>query len=451
MLKTILIALLVVTTLVAVRYGISRPNPSDASFKTAIVQCKDLSTLISATGTLEPCDIIDVGAQVAGRVIEFGIDPDTGKQLDYGSRVTKGMVLAKIDPSVYEIEVAMALAQSKRSLAQQQQAIAQTKEAEASVLRNEAELVQQQSKLDRSQRDLQRAQGLSGTNSMSAAEMDSIRSEYDSLKAGISVAQATIGQSRSRLESQQAAIAASEADLENTQAVLERARRTLEYCSIVSPIDGTIIDRRVNQGQTVVASLSTPSLFLLASNLQQLEIWVSVNEADIGQIKPAMPVRFVVDALPDETFQGKVKQIRLNASMSQNVVTYTVVVSVDNNTESLLPYLTANVDFIVKQTRNALCIPAKALRFTPESNAIVDVNANGQTPEQPHVWIADAASLRSIPVRTGVTDGIFTEIQSDQLKEGDQVLIGYIKKDVSETTNPFVPKMPGIKNKNKQL
>jgi HlyD family secretion protein len=419
-------------------YVWSENSTSNISYKTYILQRKTIASTISATGTLEPSEIIDVGAQVAGRIMEFGVDPDTGKHLDYGSRVTKGMVLARIDPSVYEVEVAMAEAQSKRADAQLAQTIAQVKEAESAVLRSEAEWMQQKSKLDRAEREWQRAKGLISSNSVSAAEYDAARSEFETAQAGVRVAMAAIEQSQSRLVSQRAAIAGSEADVENSNAILKKAQTTIAYCSIVSPIDGIIIDRRVNQGQTVVASLSTPSLFLLASDLRELEIWVSVNEADIGQVKQKMPVRFTVDSLPDRTFDGAVKQVRLNASMSQNVVTYTVVVSVENNSDTLLPYLTANVEFIVKERPDTLCVPSSALRFKPEQGEVVLDIVN---PDHSVLWTLDSDGLRPIQVEAGISDGSFVAVEGDGIQEGTVAVIGYKSVESSQASNPFVPKM----------
>lgn len=436
-------------------YRLVLPNNTndDIEYRVVAVQRKTISATISATGTLEPAEIIDVGAQVAGRVIEFGIDPDTGRNLDFGSRVTKGMILARIDPSLYEIEVAMAEAQSKRASAQVAQTLAQVTEAESSVLRAEAELEQQQSKLKLSDREWERAKGLVNSNSMSIAEYETARSNFETSNAGVRVAKAATEQARSRLVSNRAAIAASEADLENTRAILKKSQTTLAYCSIVSPIDGIIIDRRVNQGQTVVASLSTPSLFLLASDLRQLEIWVSVNEVDIGQIQPKMPVRFTVDSLPDRTFAGEVKQIRLNASMSQNVVTYTVVVSVVNDSESLIPYLTANVEFIVEESPNTLCVPGSALRFKPTEEQL---KASSSNSESPSIWVLDSGRLRKVQIQQGVNDGSLVELLNDKegnedaIREGTQVVIGYKTVESIQASNPFVPKMRSNKLEAKQ-
>ncbi len=372
MFKLTIFSLLGLGLIATTRWLVFSASQADVQYKTASIERRNLALTISATGTLEPCEIIDVGAQVAGRVIEFGIDADTGGSIDYGSHVKKGMVLAKIDPTVYELEVEIAKAQLCRMAAQVAQARSQHRESEASLVRCEAELRQQETKLKRAQNDWNRIAALQRSNAISAAEADTARSDLDSLEAAVEVAKAAIEQAKSHIETQRASIQGAEAEYENSSAALKRAKTTLSYCSILSPIDGTVIDRRVNQGQTVVASLSTPSLFLLASNLQQLEIWVSVNEADIGKIKPGQAVRFTVDSNPDESYCGKVKQIRLNASMSQNVVTYTVVVSVENANESLLPYLTANVEFVIDEHASVLTVPNSRAALCAQGRSFFD-------------------------------------------------------------------------------
>src|SRR5215831_2594864 len=145
---------------------------------------------------------------------------------------------------------------------------------------------------------------------------------------------------------------------------------SFEYCTIISPVKGIIIDRRVNIGQTVVSSLSTPSLFLIAKDLTRIQVWVSVNEADIGNVHPGQPVTFTIDAFPNQVFHGQITNIRLNATMTQNVVTYTVAVTTDNADGKLLPYLTANVRFVTGSRHNVLVVPNAALRWQPQSNQI---------------------------------------------------------------------------------
>jgi len=422
---------------------ISTREVGGIQYKTAPIEVRTLRQTISATGTLEPKGIVDVGAQVNGRVIEFGTDPISGAPIDYCSRVTKGMLLAKIDPAVYEVEVEIARAQAKRAEALVVQAEAQLAEAEAQLHRNVSELAQQKARLRRFEKDWQRVSRLTKVKASSEAERDAAQSDLESTSAGVAVSEAAIAQAKSRVDLQKAALLAAKAECENATAVLQRAETTLSYCSIVSPIDGTVIDRRVNQGQTVASSLSTPSLFLIASDLRDLEIWVSVNEADIGLIKPGLPVQFTVDSLPTEQFYGSVKQVRLNASMSQNVVTYTVVVSVENPAEVLIPYLTANVEFIIDERPSALCVPNAALLFSPSNKTA----SQSTTESQQSVWVfdpepADTRAIREIVVNVGARDSRYTEIRSPKLREGLQVITGETGQEPERGfSNPFVPKL----------
>ena len=171
--------------------------------------------------------------------------------------------------------------------------------------------------------------------------------------------QADYDTSQADLETKKPALAAAEAAVEQAKANLETAQTNVNYCTITSPVKGVIVDRRVNMGQTVVSSLSAPSLFLIARDLTRMQLWASVNEADIGQIHPGQPVQFTVDAFANTTFRGEVSQIRLNANMTQNVVTYTVVVTTDNTSGRLLPYMTANVKFEVAKRNKVLLVPER--------------------------------------------------------------------------------------------
>ncbi len=237
----------------------------------------------------------------------------------------------------------------------------------------------------------------------------------------------------------------------------------------MSPVDGVIIDRRVNIGQTVVSSLNAPSLFLIAKNLKRLQVWVSVNEADIGSIRPAQPVTFTLDARPGETFRGKVGKIRLNATMTQNVVTYTVEVITDNSSGKLLPYLTANVQFEVARHTNVLTVPTAALRWTPKPQQISGESHKGSTGgatqrggpggSEPGarpgagstsgrrgiLWVMAGNGVRPIRVQTGLSDGTMTEVQGDALKEGLEVITAEQHQAGAAASatgaNPFTPQL----------
>jgi len=408
------ILILAVLAAAVVGFFSFRDGGDGTVFKTAEVTRGDLLVAISATGTVEPEEVIDVGAQVAGLILELGQD-SAGKTIDYGSEVEEGSVLAKIDQSLYLTDVAQADAQLRRS---------------------KADVDQAKAKLAQTERDWKRAQNLGPSDALSQSAYDSYQANFEIAKANLSVAEAEVVQA---------------------EAALQKANRNLGYTVIKSPVKGVIIDRRVNIGQTVVSSLNAPSLFLIAKDLQKMEVWVSVNEADIGNIHPVQKVSFSVDAFPGEEFSGEVKKIRLNASMAQNVVTYIVEVSADNSGGRLLPYLTANVKFEVTDRQNVLLVPNAALRWTPsdaqrltESNG--DAKKGSESPQsekdQPAmVWVPKGDRAEGVKVKAGGTDGVLTEVSGDGLEEGMSVIVGEKdpkgRQQAGGTTNPFAPVMRG--------
>ena len=375
-------------------------------YKTVPAQRGDLTAAISATGTLEPEEVVDVGAQVAGMVLRFGPDPrDSGKTIDYGSPVEPGTVLAQIDDALYQ---------------------AQVEQARANVQKAEADALTYQAKYDQADRDWARVRQLGPSKGVvSGIDYDAALATYLSAKAAIALGQASLAQAN---------------------ATLRQAEISLGYTTIRSPVKGVIVDRRVNVGQTVVASLNAPSLFLIAKDLRRMQIWASVNEADIGQIRPGQPVNFNVDAYPGETFKGEVAQVRLNATMTQNVVTYTVVVNFDNSSGKLLPYLTANVSFEVDRCSQALVVPNGALRWQPQRDQVAPDARRGPADTRGHtavVWVQDEAFVRPVRVELGLTDGSVTEITGGDLKEGMPVVTGVIqvKEGDAGAASPFAPKM----------
>jgi HlyD family secretion protein len=400
-----------------------------ATYKMAAVARGDLLVTIGATGTLEPEELVDVGAQVAGKIESFGVDPhDESRFVDYGSVVEKGTILARIDDSMYAAEV--------------EQNEAQVEQAKANVNRAKADLKQAEAKLINAENNWRRAQELGSSKALAATTYDSYKAEYETAKATVEVSKATI------LQAEKSVIQA--------EATLKRARTNLGYCTIQSPVKGVIIDRRVNIGQTVVASLSAPSLFLIAKDLTKMQVWASVNEADIGNIHPGQSVTFTVDAFPGIEFKGVVRKIRYNATMTQNVVTYVVEISTDNSDGKLLPYLTANVRFEVLTHKDVLLVPNAALRWEPTSEeAIVPemrekakgLGKGGQSQvvsdgwREGTVWVREGEYVKPIAVRAGNTDGRMTEIESDVLKEGDLIIVGeLIASEASEDLrNPFTP------------
>jgi HlyD family secretion protein len=423
----------------AAAWYLQRGNGQAVAFRTATLKRGDLLVSISATGTLVPEEVIDVGAQVAGQIISFGQDA-SGRTVDYGSVVEAGTVLAKIDDSLYAAEAAAAEAQ--------------VQSARASVQRAEADLVQLQAKLQQTERDWQRARKLGPSEALAEASFDAYKSAYETAAANVDVGRAAILQTK--------------AQLAQAEAGLRRAKRNLGYTTITSPVRGVIIDRRVNIGQTVVASLNAPSLFLLAKDLRRMQVWVAVNEADIGKIRPGQPVTFTVDAFPDETFRGEVGKVRLNASMTQNVVTYTVEVVTDNSHGRLLPYLTANVRFELERVNGVLLVPNAALRFTPAEDQIApehrgaaagagNLSAPPSAAQRPQgastaagepgaaaLWLLADGGLRPLAVRAGKSDGTLTEVSGEGLAEGLTVVLGLQAPSVAAAGpgTPFTPSFP---------
>ncbi len=381
-------------------------SSEEVTYRTAEIQRGDLMIAVSATGTVEPEEVVDVGAQVVGRIKSFGVDPfDPEKTIDYGTLVEEGTVLAQIDEATYAVQVS---------------------HAEADLMRTKAEMVRYQANMERAKADWQRARELE----------DSIpRCEYDKFHAGHEMAKADLK--------------IGEARILQAEASLEQAEVNLGYVTIKSPINGVVLDRRVNVGQTVVAGLNAPSLFLLAKDLGQLEIWASVNEADMGQIRLEQDAEFTVDAYPTRAFRGKVTQIRLNASMTQNVVTYTVIVAVDNPDRKLLPYMTANLKFEVVRRSNALLVANQALRWWPAPQLIVPeaeqkVSDNppgaGNDGNRGTLWIeAGGGLVRPVIVRVGLSDGVMSELVEADLEPGAKVVVGqaYDEEDPANFTSIY--------------
>jgi HlyD family secretion protein len=407
----------------------------EIAYTTAKVDRGNLDLIIRATGTLEPEEVVDVGAQVAGLIKDFGKDLDKpDKSIDYNSHVEAGTLLAHIDDALFQTQVAAARANLEH--------------AQADVVTAQAKIEQADNELDRAKVELPR-KAIS-------------KSDYDIAVANKKVADASL--------------LLAQAGVDQSKAALQQTEINLRYTEIKSPVKGTIIDRRVNVGQTVVASLNAPSLFLIAKDLKKMQIWASVNEADMGQIHVDQDVQFTVDAFPDRIFKGKVIQPRNNAQMTQNVVTYTVVISVDNSDGKLLPYQTANVQFDAGKHDNVLLVPNIALRWRPQPQQVrpedrdeyvkrqkarsqrsqasttggsgtakaPDLKAEKDRRERGILWLAEGQFVRAVPVKIGASDGSTTEITSGDVKEGDEVVTGEEHIDAaSSTENPFAPKLFG--------
>lgn len=410
---------------------------AQTSFREAKVKRGRLIATVGSTGTLQPREIVDIGAQVAGRIVSIGHDSNTQSQIvDWGSEVEgpvldkdgnvvkPGTVLAKIDPDLYE---------------------AQLKSATAAVKAAKADVLVKQALAAQAKADWSRAETLykQVPRGIAEAEYDLYRATKDSTKAQVGVSEANIGVA---------------------EANLKTAQTNLNYATITSPVNGVVIDRRVNVGQTVVASLSAPSLFLIAKDLSKMEVWATVNEVDVNRIRVGQPVRFTVDALPGRVYhgqvvpQGKKLPFRLNAAMTQNVVTYTVVVSADNTDGLLRPYLTTNLSFIVDDKKDALLVPNAALRWQPSKQQIApDIRdayfeLRGKKPSatdveaqaQGFVWVkGENGYVRYIQLHTGLSDTVNTEVlgvlSGGEFGENTQVIVAEGRAEAQgNSANPFV-------------
>lgn len=385
----------------------------------------EITVTINSTGVVEPEELINVGAQVSGRILSFGVDANQ-KEVDYCSEVNEGSVLANIDSSLYEAE----LLQSE----------AQVLQAKASIERAHADSAQYYAKLKLKKNDHDRAARLVKQDVIGQAEYETALAEYETCLANVRVGEAEISQANAALAS--------------AEAGLRRARQNMEYCQIISPVKGVVIDRRVNIGQTVVSSMSASSIFLIAKDLSKMQVWVSVNEADVGKIKSGQKVIFSIDAFPGREFQGFVGKIRLNAALSSNVVIYTVEVQTDNKDGTLLPYLTANVKFIIDSCKDEVIVSNAALRFVPSPEEIAEEYrkyteiADQDDGKKGVVWMvhedeSGMQDIRPVEVEILMTDDINTAVRGE-LKPGDKIALGTIAlaemKSSSGGNNPFMPK-----------
>jgi HlyD family secretion protein len=354
-------------------------------YKTASVERGSIISVVNATGTINPVTMVQVGSQVTGMVESL--------HADFNSVVKKGQVVARIDPFPYR--------------ARRDQAAANLANAKAAVLKAKADQSQRK-------RELDRVQSLIKQQFVSQNDVDMAVTAHEGAAAQLAVAEASVKQA---------------------QAVLEAAELDLTYTVIKSPIDGIVISRLVEVGQRISASVSIPMIFLIAQDMTKMQVDANVSEADIGGMTEGRDVGFTVDAYPGEQFRGKIRQVR-NAPVSvQNVVTYDVVVGVDNTDLRLKPGMTANVSIIVARKDGIIKVPNAALRFKPPQ-AVMATPAGGPGGRQVVAGGVDSAAAKTVwkmgasgdpepvTVQSGISDGSFTEMIGGSLNEGDQIVVG---------------------------
>ena len=381
--RTRAISLLVGVALIAAvavgwHYWSKRNNAPE--YLTSTVERGDIVASVSASGTLNPVKSVSVGSQVSGQIKELLVD--------YNSRVRQGDIVARINPQTYESRV--------------QEAEANLQAARASLLSSQAELNRQRVTTLNLERDLKRKRELRDKNFISAAEFDTNQSGYD--------AQAAV------YASSHAQVANAQAQVKQREALLYSARTELEKTIIRAPVDGTVIKRSVEPGQTVAASLQAPELFIIAQDLTAMQVEVSVDEADVGRIHEGQEATFTVDAFPGQTFRGEVMQVRKASLVVQNVVTYVVVVSASNRDQSLLPGMTANVRIVTARRENALKVPNAALRFRPASA--------DATPAQRSAGAGAAGGNAGAGGANAMKERLVTELKLDEKQQArlDEIL-----------------------------
>ena len=393
----------------------------------------DIKNSISASGSLAALTTVNVGSQISGNVLKLFAD--------FNDRVTKGQLLAQIDDSTFLAKVKQATANLENATASLKNDIAQIKKLEASKITafsqikvQEANLVKAKVELEDAQRDQKRTKELAHRKLVSKAELDSANSNFFSKQASLKACEAQLDSSKAQITSIAAQIEAAKAQKEGSkarikqmQALLDIAKIDLERTNIYSPIDGVVISREVDEGQTVAASLQAPKLFIIAQDMRKMQIETAVDEADIGMVKEGQEVVFDVDAFKDKKFTGKVNQVRLQPIETSNVVTYSVMVNVENSELLLKPGMTANVEIIIGNRQGVIRIPNKALFFkapkflTKRGKKRRDQESSDLVP----VWLV---SKNGKPVRkdikVGLSNDSFVEVTAGDLNTNDLIIVG---------------------------
>ena len=360
------------------------------TYNTAEVSRQNISTSITATGTIEPVTQVEVGTQVSGIISKIFVD--------YNSIVKKGQVIAELDKTNLVAELTSA----------------------------QSNLANANSQLNYQKSNYQRYKNLYDKGLISANDYESAKLSYEQAVQQVTVQQQSV----------------------------EKARTNLGYATITAPIDGVVLSKEVEEGQTVASAMTTPTLFIIAQDLTDMRVIADIDEADIGGVVEGQRVSFTVDAYPDDVFNGKVTQVRQEATTESNVVTYEVVISAPNENLKLKPGLTANVTIYTMEKNDVLCVPVKALRFSP-NEALLEEGETVEDCKAPHkLWTREGKTFKAHAVETGVTNGTMTEIVSG-INEGAKVVTDFqmpmampSSTEDEGTSNPFMPGPPG-KNKKK--
>lgn len=362
---------------------------AQGAYVTEPIERGSIASIVTATGTVNPVTTVQVGTYVSG--------PIQAIYVDFNSPVKKGQLVAKIDPAPFQVKVL---------------------QAEADVANNRAKVEKDRADLELKRLTLDRNRELLKKNLISQNDVDTAKSNYDQAVAQLALDRASIKQS---------------------EASLQEARINLAYTDIRSPVDGVVVSRNVDVGQTVAASFQTPTLFLIAQDLTKMQVHTNVSESDIGSVSQGQPASFTVDAYPGKAFSGTVAQVRNAPITVQNVVTYDVVIAVDNANLELKPGMTANVNITTAQRDDVLKIPLRAVRFNPEHKPGAEPTQTQDGSEAASrrarrgvstVWLVQPdGSLQKVDVKLGIRDDQYAELLSDHLSSGDQLVVAFRRSD----------------------
>lgn len=424
---TIAVALVVCVAALVVTSRARRKNA--IVYETVPVERGSIQAKVTATGNLNPVVDVLVSSQVSGNIKAL--------YADWNSRVKKGQLVALIDPQIFQAQVDQAKATfesmhsatltARAQLAKAQSdlsaAIANEKDAEAIAARDLANEKNMQSQW-------QRAQELWAAQVISQQDYDAARANYDAAAAQLQADRALIDAARENTISAQASVrvassqlAAAQAQEQQARAALNQAQINLDHTRIVAPVDGTVVARRMDVGQTVASTLNPPTIFEIAQDLTKMQADANVDESDVGGVATGQRATFTVDAYPGTTFQGIVGDIRKAPIITQNVVTYDVVITVDNSDLKLFPGMTANVTILSAKVDDTLKVPNAVLRFRPSAGMLKSTGLSAQPPEKPEIYVLSGRKVHAVPVIYGLSDGKYTAVASDALEPGMQVIV----------------------------
>ena len=395
-----------------VAYGLSRKD--EPQYFTARVERGDVRDVVDSTGTINAVTTVLVGSQISGRIARL--------RADFNSVVHKGQVIAEIDPALFH----GALLQAEADL----------EAARVNVLVERANLEKAKAMLVQTKADYQRALTLETQDSIAKQAVDQSRAAYESALAAVAASEAAVKQAEAQVSLKAGALAV--------------ARTNLDYTIIRSPIDGTVVARNVDVGQTVAASLQAPTLFTIAQDLTKMQVYAKTDESNVGKVKVGRAVTFKVDAFPKDTFTGVVSQVRMNPTTVQNVVTYDAIIDFDNPELKLFPGMTAYVTIPVASAENILKVPNAALRFAPQlpDEADGEPRARAANTTAPHavVWkLGSDNALQSVDISLGITDHSYTavtQVISGSLREGDTVVTGAVTAKTEPRARPAIGGAP---------